>query len=107
MGSTRYWTRPRELDAVRFNEFAQACAANCAGFEERLAEAVFSEEEVRFSGRPECEPFIVERVSTGRERDGVVFEFCKTQHLPYDEAVDKCLQLLKEHFPEVTLPEPS
>lgn len=107
MGYTRYWTRPRELDAIRFSAYSRACAAACVSLEERLTDSIFDSEQVKFGGRPGCELFIIERVSTRRERDGMVFEFCKTQNLPYDEAVDRCLQLLREHFPEVSLPDPS
>ena len=62
---------------------------------------------VSFEGKPGCEPFILGRMATGSYRRGSYFEFCKTQQMPYDQAVQRCLELLKEHFPEVEIPEPS
>ncbi len=107
MGFSRYWRRPRELDAERFPAFVAACKDACEDYGEVLAEVVFTPGEVRFEGRPSCETFLIEQASSGRERDGSVFEFCKTEHLPYDRAVEECLKLLKEHFPEVEIPSPS
>lgn len=107
MGFTRYWYRPRELDTDEFELFATACEDACQDLRNSLSNAVFDASKVSFEGVPPCETFIIQRVSTGRERDGSVLGYCKTEHLPYDEAVERCLILLKKHFPEVTLPEPS
>jgi len=100
MGYTQYWVRPRELDAERFALFSAACRDACADLAESLTKAVFSDAEVCFEGNPGCEPFFLERVSSGRVREGSVSEFCKTQKLPYDVAVARCVDLLKEYFPE-------
>ena len=107
MGFTRYWVRLRELDAERFGTFADACKEACAELAESLADAAFTEEEVRFEGSPGCETFPIERISTRGRAEDPVFEFCKTQRLPYDAAVERCLRILKEHFPEVEFPEPA
>lgn len=108
MGFTRYWRRPRELDEVTFSEFAAACKDVCTSSDQPLSEATFTEEMVSFEGNPGCEPFMIERVSSRRiEREGLVSEFCKTQQLPYDKVVEKCLVLLKDHFPEVEIPRPA
>jgi hypothetical protein len=107
MGYTRYWYRPRELDAERFRAFAEACQTACAELAECLADTTFTEEEVRFEGSPGCETFLIERVSTRGRAEEPVFEFCKTQRLPYDAAVERCLHTLKEHFPEVEIPDPA
>ncbi len=107
MGYTRYWYRPRELNAERFSAFVAACSEACAELAESAADVAFTEEEVRFEGSPGCETFLIERVSTGGRAEEPVFEFCKTQRLPYDAAVERCLQTLKEHFPEVEIPEPA
>jgi len=107
MGFTRYWIRPRKLDAERFARFSVACQEACKDFQGQLVDATFDDSEVRFDAMPGCETFMIERVSSGRQREDVVFEFCKTRHLPYDTVVEKCLVILKEHFPEVTLPDPS
>jgi hypothetical protein len=104
MGFTRYWRRPRELDRERFSQFASRCQAIGNDFAEVVACIETGDEEVRLNGQPECEPFVVPRISNGRERDGLVSEFCKTQCLPYDAAVERCLEILAEHFPEVELP---
>lgn len=106
MGFTRYWVRPRELDQKRFSEFAAACGSACASLDLGLFSETFNDDAVQFSAKPMSEPFIVERVSQGRERDGMVNEFCKTMALPYDQAVDVCLGCLREYFPETEIPAP-
>lgn len=108
MGFTRYWRRPRELDAPTFARFADACKSACISLEQPLSEAVFTEDIVAFAGSPGCELFIIERLSSRRiEREGLVSEFCKTQNLPYDAMVQTCLALLKNHFPAVDIPRPA
>jgi hypothetical protein len=95
------------LDAVRFEEYANACQEACQTFDGQLVNATFSVEEVLFDAIPGCETFHVQRVSLEDAQNGEVFEFCKTMRLPYDTVVKKCLVLLKEHFPQVTIHEPS
>ena len=107
MGFTRYWVRPRELDAERFRVFADACSKACSALECNLVDAVFTADEVRFEGSPGCETFLIERVSTRGRGEEPIFEFCKTQRLPYDTAVERCLQVLQAHFHEVEIPEPA
>jgi hypothetical protein len=95
------------LDAERFRAFADACNEACTALADSTADAAFTAEDVRFDGNPGCETFLIERIST-RDRCGApVFEFCKTQHLPYDAAVERCLRILKDHFPEVDIPDPA
>lgn len=107
MGYTRYWARPRELDAEQFRAFAEACRATCAELEGCLTDASFTADKICFKGRPGCETFLIERVASSSRREGLIFEFCKTQRLPYDAAVDQCLTILKARFPEVEIPEPA
>ena len=107
MGFTRYWVRPRQLERDRFRSFADACKLECSALGVGLLAEEFTTESISFDGIPSCERFTIECVSQGRERDGRITEYCKTQGLPYDKAVVACLALLKEHFPEVELPEPS
>ncbi len=107
MGFTRYWIRPKELDVERFAQFSAACQEVCKDFQDQLVDAVFNDTEVRFDATPGCETFFIERISTHRQREDGVFEFCKTRQLPYDTVVEQCLVLLKDHFPEVTIPDPS
>jgi hypothetical protein len=106
MGFTRYWYRPKELDAKRFKAFSAACKKAAKDYDGQLVGAVFSKEEVLFDAEPGCETFHVGRVSPYDEKDGTVFEFCKTRELPYDKLVETCLGLLKTYFPEVNIPEP-
>jgi len=96
------------MDAERFRAFADACndacGEACAELAGNLADSAFTAEDVRFEGSPGCETFLIERVSTRGRAEEPVFEFCKTQRLPYDAAVERCLRILKEHFPEVEIP---
>lgn len=101
MGFTRYWRRPQELDEARFIEFASECQDTCAAMPVTLVNSQFDSKIVTFSGLPGCEPFVLERISNGRVRDGLVSEFCKTQSLAYDQAVAACLDLLSSYFMEV------
>ncbi len=108
MGFTRYWHRPRVMDAARFGAFADACQEACVELDGCLAAPTFTEDEVRFDGSPGCETFLVERIATRGRGEEPVFEFCKTAHLPYDTAVEQCLRILQEHFPnEVEIPDPA
>jgi len=112
MGFTRYWVRPAELDARAFALFSRACQEACEHLADDLFLPRFTNDEVAFDGFPGCEPFVIERMSSNalrenRLRENGVFEYCKTQHLPYDRAVALCLDLLKQHFPAVEVPPPS
>ncbi len=112
MGFTRYWVRPEELDAEIFSLFSSECDEACREFTDYLKDPMFNDVVVLFEGNPGCEPFIIERVSShakreNRRRENGIFEYCKTEHFPYDKAVAKCLELLKAHFLEVEIPEPS
>lgn len=112
MGFTRYWVRPAELDPARFATFSSACQEACQQYREHLFSPRFTNEEIVFDGFPGCEPFILEKTSSNafretRRRENGIFEYCKTQQLPYDAAVAKCLELLKQYFPEAEVCEPS
>ena len=50
-----------------------------------------------------CEWFVFERISEGRDEDGMVFSFCKTQRLPYNLYVGACLLVFKHHFRSIKL----
>lgn len=107
MGFTRYWQRPVEFPRDEFERFARECALECETCDSPLTNTVFSIDEVQFEGVPGCEPFRIARIGEGRSRDGLILEFCKTENLPYDEAVCACVELLVKHFPEVKVPPPS
>ena len=91
----------------RFRAFAEVCQETCPELLGCLEATAFTADEVRFDGSPGCETFLVERISTRGRREMRVFEFCKTQRLPYDTAVERCLRILQEHFPEVDIPDPA
>lgn len=105
---TVYWRRLRELDAASFAKAAVECGQVCNALEkagkiglEGIPPAkgpVFTESKIEFRGKPGVEPFVLRRVSLGREREGKVLEFCKTHMMPYEIAVIACLQILKRHF---------
>lgn len=107
MGYTRYWRRPQEFDEARFSAFAKECIGIASAFADTLAVCECEQDYVHVEGKPGCEPFLILRISQGREREGLVTEFCKTQGLPYDVVVEQCLQALAAEFPEVQLPPPS
>lgn len=107
MGFTRYWRRPDELDQEKFDQFVQECRKICMDSSELISSFEVTVDHVRIDGQPGCEPFVVNRKSEGRLRDGCVSEFCKTQGLPYDAVVQRCLEALALHFPEVQIPMPS
>jgi hypothetical protein len=101
MAFTRYWVRPKVLEAKSFAKFSAACEKACKKFPGKLVDAVFTGDVVRFGAEPGW--FVIERVSSDEDLDGEVFDFCKTCRYPYDAIVARCLTLLKEHFPEVTV----
>ena len=103
---THYWVRPKELDIERFAKFSAACEKTCKQSSGTLVDAVFTTDVVRFNAEPGCQAFVIERVSSDEDLDGEVFDFCKTCQYPYDAIVARCLVLLKEHFPEVTVTRP-
>ena len=108
MGFTRYWQRPKELEQVQFRLFARDCERICADLDVELIDPIFDDEQVSFEAKPCCESFSIKRISSNRERDGKVSEFCKTQKLPYDLVVSKCIESLKKNFgEEIVVPNPS
>lgn len=109
MGYTHYWYRPPALDKATFAKAAIDCEgvlAEAAKWGIDLAGpdgtgAPFAEPAiVAFNGRGEraYETFAVPCISDGRERDGLVFGFCKTAHFSYDPVVVACLVVMKHHF---------
>ena len=55
---------------------------------------------------PGYDTFAIDRISISEEQEELLFEFCRTQLLPYDAVVELCLNLLKEYFPEVDILKP-
>lgn len=64
---------------------------------------VFTGKEVVFNGvaGTNCEPFIFRRIQPPRPGRNIVFEYCKTEHLPYDLAVQCCLIVFKHHLGDI------
>jgi len=102
---TIYWKRKKEIPAQVFADAVKNCRLACnelekngclvlTGFETPLP--VFDSTKIEFNGKPGVEPFILNQVSEGRERNGQVLEFCKTHGLPYEKAVLTCLEIFKQ-----------
>jgi len=67
-------------------------------------EPIFSEECINFNSFIEeggCETFDIPISATGLpEKNGLLFQFCKTGHHLYDEAVMCCLIIFNHYFKE-------
>ena len=98
MGYTHSWYRPRRLDAATFEHATLDIQMLYNSFLKPRLFKSFSigPDFVRIEGGGET--FQVEALSMERERNGIVFEFCKTQHLPYDLPVMCCLLVFRHHL---------
>jgi hypothetical protein len=109
MGYTHSWIRPRELDREKFSAAAADCRRVCEASGvalrgiEGAAEPVFADQIVAFDGG--CEWFIVQCICDDRsperpcrDKPGMHFGFCKTEHLPYDSCVQACLIVFSHHL---------
>ena len=79
---------------------------------EGKGEPEFTSERIAFNGDEskglDHETFSINRDNTKRaaavgSRDGLVFEFCKTNRKPYDIMVQLSMLRLKHHFPETKI----
>ena len=63
---------------------------------------IFGAEGIIFNGKTpsDYETFSVARTVTARHDEPKVFEFCKTEHRPYDLCVQAALIVLKHHLGE-------
>lgn len=109
MGYTHSWLRPKELDREKFAAAAADCRRICevSGVELRGIEGgshpVFANGIVAFDGG--CEWFVIQCVCDDRsperpcrDKPGMHFGYCKTEHQPYDKCVQACLVVLKHHL---------
>ena len=106
MGHTNYWKRDFELPA---NALA-AAVKDCKKIVERLniplggrdgtGKPIFRADLIAFNGKApgEYETFVIERMVSDHVDEPKVFEFCKTNQLPYDLAVQVALIVLKHHL---------
>ncbi len=106
MGWTHYWERQVELPSEDFKRALADCNKVIWLLDISLAGAdgngppVFTDEEVVFNGveGTNCEPFVFRHIQHPRPERNVVFEYCKTEHLPYDLAVQCCLVVFHHYF---------
>ena len=103
MGWTHYWEREKELPANEFKRAVSDCKKIIELLDISLAgpdgsgQPVFANDEIVFNGvaSSNCEPFVFRRMQPPRPGRNIVLEYCKTEHLPYDLAVQCCLVILK------------
>lgn len=113
MIDTHYIYRPKILDSGEFRDFVSDVRAIVAqkpstlrlcGMD-GLSDPVITEGVVVLNGDRrrglEHETLVIEQTATlSRERDGVHFEFCKTNGKPYDVVVVAVLYAFLQHFPQ-------
>ena len=105
MGWTHSWRREIEMPVAKFNAAVADCRTILSAIYIQLGDAesenspVLTDDEIVFNGVPHgCEPFVFRRIQYPRPGRNGVFEYCKTEHLPYDLAVQCCLIVLKHHL---------
>ena len=103
MGWTHYWQRRMELPPKEFSKGVADCSALLGKLGIPLAgppgadEPVFRDDEVIFNGAPplQCEVFEIHRVEFDKRGTTIVRSYCKTEHLPYDLAVQCALVIFR------------
>lgn len=125
MGYTRYWYRPKELDAMKFKLLKNDIKAIIKNCDVKIVNShgedgppLVTNERISFNGYGEDshESFDLPRVLEGEGytahkactsheyiKKGLCLQFCKTQHKPYDAVVAASLLALKEIFPEIEI----
>lgn len=120
MSTTYYWYRPRELDRIAFQAWAEDCRKiiDAAGSgpdgrpvairgEDGTGQPVISTDLVALNGDAsaglEFEPFVVPRIMKKEFRDrldeeGRIFRFCKVAGRPYEGIVAECLVAFERRF---------
>lgn len=106
MGWTHHWKRGTELceqafalAARDFGMMIPLVAVPLAGFN-GTGQPVIRDDAIEFNGvgRKGLEPFVIHRVEFDRRGRSVFWSFCKTEHAPYDLAVQVALIILKHHL---------
>src|SRR5438046_2734870 len=102
MGHTNYWTRQPELpdaafaaavkDIKRIIKYLNIPLAGSDG----TGRPIFRADTIEFNGTTpnDYETFAVDRITTARRDERMVFNFCKTEHRPYDLCVQAALIVL-------------
>ena len=106
MGHTNYWNQQRELPAKAFAAAVKDCKTIMRhlkiplGGPDGTGRPVFGPDIISFNGKGEYayETFSVSRLDAGPDEGPTVFNFCKTNHLPYDLCVQAALIVLKRHL---------
>ena len=106
MGHTNYWTRKPELPTKAF----AAAVADCKKIMKHLGiplggrngtgRPIYRADLIEFNGKApnDYETFAVDQITTSRDGEPMVFDFCKTDHRPYDICVQAALIVLKRHL---------
>jgi len=105
MGHTNYWERKPELPAKAFAAAVKDCKKIIKylgiplGGKDGTGKPIFRADLIEFNGKTpnDYETFAVDRV-VEPEGEPMVFEFCKTEHRPYDICVQAALIVLKHHL---------
>ena len=105
MGHTNYWTRRPELPAKEFAAAVKDIKTIIKklgvplGGRDGTGRPIFRADLIAFNGRSpqDYEIFAVESV-VEPEGEPMVFNFCKTDHRPYDLCVQAALIVLKHHL---------
>ena len=108
MGWTHYWKRDIEIPEGKFKEAVTDCKEILSSLDIQLGDAegnnapVLTDEEIILNDVTHgCEPFVFRRIQHPRPGRDRVFEYCKTEHMPYDFAVQCCLIILKHQVSPV------
>lgn len=123
MGYSHYWGRRAELDQDVFVAFSDEVRRLIRAVRPRFGffggvkirgsvgwgPPHITTESVNFNGRPYCETFWIARRFADQRPDaepdesGLLWNFTKTNGLPYDVVVTASLLSFKHHFPEARL----
>ena len=108
MGWTHSWRRPTELPSALFAKASIDCqkimtniGIPLAGFD-GTGTPIFSHDTIVFNGLGDerYEPFEIHQTEFDRHGRPSIFQFCKTNHAPYDLCVKVALVILNHYMPD-------